>query len=207
MRRGTPLTRLRLFRCLLALGLGGVLCRAEPAAPTTDPSVAALAKRAAAAEKNGLTNEAVFAYTQLLERDISLVSVVGARLVELEIARNEPAAALRWAVRVARRHPQPDAYLSGVYARLGQWKESELLLRKALADERAPDRRVPLLWQLADAQERQGELEAARLTLARAVDEAGSAALKTTARQRLASHRQRQDGTNTQAAAAAEGTP
>ena len=145
----------------------------------------ALIRRAAAAEQAGLTNEAVTAYESLLRQDATFETVVGQRLVDLYIGKGQASEALARAARVARRPPAPHAFLAGVYSRLNMNKEAELLLKKAVAEERSPHTRVTLQWQLADIQARQGDTAAAMATLADARDKAPADALRQTSAQRL----------------------
>lgn len=205
-RTGIQPIAIRLTWCLMTLGLVATLCRAEQ----PDPTLTELARRAAAAEKAALTNDSLAAYSRLMACDPSMASVIGPRLVELEASRGDPAAALRWAASVAQRHPQPDAYMAGVYARLGQWQDAERMLIQASRRETAPARRIPLLWQLADAQEKQGDSASAQATLTRAIREAASPEQKATAEQRLNALQRRlpdPDATARQKAEVQEGTP
>ena len=147
-----------------------------PAAPAAAAATNAAARanaalqQAVAAEQAGRAEAAAAAYEALLESDTTLETAVAPRLVALHADLGHPAQALAWAVRVARRHPDPAAYLAGVHARLGQFKEAELTLREALRGETGADRRATLLWQLAEAQERLGDTDAARDSLAQARD-------------------------------------
>lgn len=168
--------------CLMALGTT-VFSRAEE--PRADETAAALMRRASAAENAQRTNEAAAAYERLLRLDTAFEAVVAPRLVTLYVGSGQEAPALAWAARAARRSPDPKAYLAGVHARLGQWKEAELLLRQAVREVRDPRKRVALLWQLADAQERQGESKAALATLTDARDATADEALQKTSAQRL----------------------
>jgi lipopolysaccharide biosynthesis regulator YciM len=194
-RVGIQLLRSSLVWCLLALGLSA-LCQA---AETPDQETAtALMNRAAEAEKACQTNEAITAYTRLLQRDSTSESVVGQRLVQLYMGGGQAADALAWATRVARHHPEPASYLAGVYARLGQWKDAELLLRKTLAHERDTRKRTRLSWQLADLQERQGDTDAARLTLAAARNDGIDEVLNATTTQRLEALKRRHPASETE---------
>jgi len=150
-------------------------------------------RRAASAERAGRTNEAVSAYVSLLARDTACEAVVAPRLVSLYAGSGDSAQALAWAARAARGQPCPKAYLAGVYALIGQLAEAEFLLRDALRDERDPYRRTPLLWQLAEVQERQGRNEAARATLDLAHDASNDERLRQTTEQRLAALANRMD--------------
>jgi tetratricopeptide (TPR) repeat protein len=168
------------------LACGCVLLATCCAAGTNATSAnTAAALRAADAERAGRLREAVAAYTALLEQDAMFEPVVAPRLVELHVRLGEPAQALSWAARVARRHPEPAAYLAGIHARLGQIKDAELALRQALRD--APDAacRLPLLWQLAEIQERGGDPDAARETLRQARQAAPDDHRRKATRQRL----------------------
>ena len=137
---------------------------AAPAA-TNAAAYDTLARRAAAAERDGRLREAAAAYAAMLEHDDAFEPVVAPRLVSLHARMGETAPALAWAARVARRHPEPAAYLAGVYARLGLFPDAEAALRQALREGQDAARRLPLLWQLAETQEQAGEPGAARETL------------------------------------------
>lgn len=153
-----------------------------------------LTQRAAAAERDGRWREAAAAYTALLEQDDAFEPVVAPRLVSLYTRMGETVQALAWATRVARCHPQPAAYLGGVYARLGLYPDAKAALRQALRE--APDatRRMPLLWQLAETQEQAGEPAAARETLLLARREASDDARRAVASRRLDALARRQCG-------------
>ena len=187
-RNGIRLFRGGLAGCLLAL-VTAVPGRAET--PRAEETAEALMRRATAAERDRRTADATAAYESLLRRDTAFEAVVAPRLVALYADSGQTAQALSWAVRVSRRQPDPKAYLAGVYARLGQWKESELLLRQAVHDERDTRKRVTLQWQLADAQERQGNGDAALVTLASTRDAAPDEKLQQTSVQRLDALRRR----------------
>ncbi len=147
--------------------------------------------RAADAEREGRIAEAVAAYEALLEKDTASESVVAPRLVALHVRLGQQAQALSWAARVARRHPYPAAYLAGVHAQLGQFKDAEMALRQALRDSPDAGRRLPLLWQLAEVQEKQGDRVAARNTLHQSRDAAATADQRQASGQRLDALRQR----------------
>jgi len=185
---GTGLTSLLLAGCLTALGTA-----AFGQAATSSPGETAetLIRRASSAEKACRTNEAIEAYERLLYRDTTYEAIVAPRLVNLYIACGQALPALTWASRVSRRHPEQKAYLAAVYARLGQMKESELVLREALRDTRAPHQRITLLWQLADVQESQGDSGAALATLSAAQNTAPDNRLRETSAQRLDALRRR----------------
>ena len=187
-RNGIRLCKTGLAGCLAALWVGSV-CRAEES--RTEDATAELMRRGTESERAGRTAEATAAYEKLLQRDTSYEAILSPRLVDLYIADGQPGPALSWAGRVARRHPDPQAYLAGVHARLGQWKEAEILLRRALSATDEPRKRLLLLWQLADAQEGQGDGVAARETLSGACDTTRDEALRKTSSQRLAALQQR----------------
>lgn len=174
--------------CLLALGAACFSAKAETNAVGISQ---ALMRRGTEADRAGRAVEAIAAYEALLRNDSRFESVVAPRLVKLYGDRGQAADALAWAARVARRQPAPKAYLAGIYQRLGQKQEAELLLRQAISESRTPDQRVPLFWQLADLQESMGEKDAACETLTVTCDTAHEAALKKTSRQRLDALRKR----------------
>lgn len=155
-------------------------------------SRAALVKRAADAEKAGRADEAIRAYEELLRQNPSFMQVAAPRLVELYTASQKAPQALAWARKIAPGRPDPQAYLAGVYAALGQFKEAEMLLRQTLAAAENEHQRLPLLWQLADVQEQQGDCSAALATLNAACSDIGSDMLLKTSRERLSRLQARQ---------------
>jgi len=185
---GTGLISLLLAGCLATLGTAA---SGQPAPSSPSETVETLILRASSAEQACRTNEAIEVYERLLNRDTTYEAIVAPRLVNLYIACGQALPALTWASRVSRRHPEQKAYLAAVYARLGQMKESELVLREALRDTRAPHQRITLLWQLADVQESQGDSGAALATLSAAQNTAPDNRLRETSAQRLDALRRR----------------
>lgn len=171
--------------CLTGCLLGpGPVAPARAAEPLCGVSATGLLSRATLAEGAGRAADAIAAYEELLRRDRSCEGVIAPRLVLLYADGGQAVQALSWAVRVARRMPVPNAYLAAVHARLGQWRESELLLRQALREEPEPRGRLSLLWQLADVQERLGDAEGALATLAGAREAAPDEESRRTSMQR-----------------------
>ena len=185
---GTELIALLLAGCLATLGTAA---SGQTAPSSSSETVETLIRRASSAEQACRTNEAIEAYERLLNRDTAYEAIVAPRLVNLYIGCGQALPALTWAARVSRRHPEQKAYLAAVYARLGQMKESELVLREALRDTRAPHRRVTLLWQLADVQESQGDSGDALATLTAAQNAAPDNRLRETSAQRRDALRRR----------------
>lgn len=147
--------------CVVAMALAAWVRSDETGTDAADVFQA----RATAAERAGDIRAAIAAYESLILEDPRFETVLAPRLVTLHRKANQPAEALVWARRVARSPPEPDAYVASVHAELGQWQEAELLLREALRGERSTQRRLPLLWQLAEVQEHTGGLVQALATL------------------------------------------
>jgi len=182
------LARQNLMVCLAVLwACGSVSAEKQSAAE----SVRDLMRRGVSAENSHRTANAAEAYEKLLQRDTTFEATVAPRLVNLYLSMNQPAPALSWATRIARRHPAPKAYLAGVYARMGQHKEAELMLRQAIRNTPAAAQRVPLQWQLAEAQEHLGEEETAKATLEKACRATENNDLRKTSAQRLTALRKR----------------
>lgn len=171
----------------LTLAAAGPAAVSDQARPGTE-----LARRAMDAERQGRPGDAIRAYEELLRHDPSFGNVAAHRLVELYTAARQAPQALAWARKVAPGRPDPQAYLAGVYAGLGQWKDAEMLLRQAVAAASGCEKLTPLLWQLADVQERQGETGAALATLAAACSDTRDESLRKTSLARLAQLQERQ---------------
>lgn len=176
--------------CLLLAAAG--LTAAPAAGPDKRSPGAVLARRAMDAERQGRPGDAIRAYEELLRHDPSFGNVAAHRLVELYTAARQAPQALAWARKVAPGRPDPQAYLAGVYAGLGQLKDAEMLLRQAVAATSGCDKLTPLLWQLADVQERQGETGTALATLAAACSDTRNESLRKTSLARLAQLQARQ---------------
>jgi lipopolysaccharide biosynthesis regulator YciM len=156
------LKRARLCGTLILLwACNGVLAREK----FTDDSSATLMRQAITAENQGRNFVAAAAYEELLRRDIGFEVTLAPRLVNLYSKMQQPAKTLAWARRVANNHPQPAAYLAGIYTQLGQHRDAALLLSQALQKKPDSQQRFTLLWQLASAQEALNEKRSAIKTL------------------------------------------
>ncbi len=156
------LKRVRLGGTLILLcACGGVLATEK----CTDDASATLMRQAVTAENQGRNSVAVAAYEELLRRDIGFEVNLAPRLVNLYSRMQQPAKTLSWARRVASRHPQPAAYLAGIYAQLEQHRDAALLLCQALQKKPDSQQRFTLLWQLAEAQNALDEKHSAIKTL------------------------------------------
>jgi hypothetical protein len=175
---------------LLAAALP-VLAAPPSPAPAADRPLDDLRREAAAHERAHRPREAAAAYEAILRRDDGARRVLTQRLVDLYAEAGDPAAALAWARKAMASRPDPEAYLAGVFAKLGQLKESELLLRETLRGDLASARRVPLLWQLAEVSERQGDGAAAVAALETARDAAAGTPQQAAAAARLEALRER----------------
>lgn len=184
------ITNAAAFGAALALLLTAAAATAGGTAK--DRPSADLARRAAAAESAGRADDAIRAYEELLRHDPAFIHVAAPRLVELYTASRQAPQALAWARKLAHDRPDPQAYLAGVHAGLGQLKEAEMLLRQTIAATAESDKLPPLRWQLADVQERQGDTGAALATLAAACSDTRNDPLLQTSRKRLAQMRARQ---------------
>jgi hypothetical protein len=106
-------------------------------------------------------------------------------LVAIYTETGETNKALAWAHEVMRENPDPQAYLAGVHARLGEWKEAREILEHEIAGNTNAIRAVTLRWQLAELWERQGNTTKASKALTEAADAAKGTQMESAARQRL----------------------
>jgi tetratricopeptide (TPR) repeat protein len=175
-----------IFRAVMVFGILINMSAAQAA------DTGALRARAVTAEREGRRAEAAAAYEELLRLDETSAGVVAPRLVDLYVAEGRPVPALAWAFRVAPKQPDAQAYLAGVYARLGQWTEAALLLGPAAREATNAARRVSLLWQLAEAQTGGGRAREAVATLESAAQAAdANAVLRRATERRLVALRAR----------------
>ncbi len=117
-------------------------------------------------EKSGSKTEAAGTYEQIIKADPTARAVLAPRLVDLYIDSKQLPKAMTWTREVMKTNPDPQAYLAGVYARIGMTKEARAILAEEIKKAREPRRKMLLNWQLADASEKAGDIEAARAALA-----------------------------------------
>jgi tetratricopeptide (TPR) repeat protein len=114
-------------------------------------------------------------------------AVVAGELVKLYAKAGESENALTWARVVMEKNPDPQAYLAGVYAMLGQFADARTILEPEIAAATNAQREVTLCWQAADVCEADGDIAEARKFLRQAADLSVGGPYETTARKRLES--------------------
>ena len=150
------------------------------------PAVPDLAEQAMALEKAGLLRDAAAVYEQIAATQPADRKVVAGRLVQIYTQLRKTGKALEWARQVMLTHPDPQSYLAGVYANVGEHRAALDILEKELATTNAPVRRVDLCWQVADVYEMTHQPQAARQWLEEAVKAARGLPEEQTALGRLA---------------------
>ena len=162
---------------LSALGIG----TAVTAEPSSD-----LAEQALSLERAGLLKDAAVVYEKIAATQPANRKVVAARLVQAYVQLKEPGKAIEWARQVMLTHPDPQAYLAGVYARVGEHRAALDILEKELAATNAPAREIALCWQAADVYEMTHQPQAAHHWLEKASEAARGQPEEQAARARLA---------------------
>jgi predicted Zn-dependent protease len=119
-------------------------------------------------------------------------AVVAGELVKLYAKAGESENALTWARVVMEKNPDPQAYLAGVYAMLGQFKEARAILEPEIATATNAHRKVTLCWQMADVCEASGDIAGAEKALNEAVKASSGLPEAYTSEQRLRALRERQ---------------
>jgi tetratricopeptide (TPR) repeat protein len=110
-----------------------------------------LAQAAAGLEREGKNAEAIAVYEQLAKQDPLAVKLVAKRLALLYAKNGNAGGALIWAKKVAKDHPDPEAYLASIHSLCGNHTEAARILTKALEANSLPRfREITLRWQLAD---------------------------------------------------------
>jgi tetratricopeptide (TPR) repeat protein len=174
------------FPCLAALAQGG-----EANSPTTKPEAAIhpplpnLQEVAVEHERAGRKREAAVTYEEMARTNAAARKVLSHRLVAIYTETGETNKALAWAHEVMRENPDPQAYLAGVHARLGEWKEARETLEREIAGNTNATRAVTLRWQLAEQWERQGDTAKASKALTDAAAAAKGTLMESAAQQRL----------------------
>lgn len=118
--------------------------------------------------------------------------IVARELVKLYAAAGESENALTWARVVMEENPDPQAYLAGVYAMLGQFKEARAILEPEIAVCTEPHRKTTLCWQMADVCENSGDPAGAETALNAAAQASKGLPESSTAERRLTAFRERQ---------------
>ena len=130
--------------------------------------------------RGGRKLEAAQAFEQVVRQEPVARLQLAPMLARLYAELGSSDKALGWARIAMERSPDPRAYLAGAHASLGQFKQAQAILGEELAKSNPPPRTVALSWQLADVQLKQGETNAALVTLdtaARAVEGTPEAAM------------------------------
>ena len=131
------------------------------------PKLSALAENC---ERSGDLLGAAAAYERLIERDPTQRMILARRLVQIYAQEGLAEKALKWAHVVMERNPEPQAYLAGVYTLLGKLDEAKDILEKLAAERKEPRQKLTLSWQLAEVDEKRGDIRAAEKTLLESVE-------------------------------------
>lgn len=146
-------------------------------------------KQAIAHEQAGDKVKAAEIYEKIVAQDPTKRFVLAPRLVRLYAESGVTNKALEWAEAVMKTNPDPQAYLAGVQAMLGDWTAARALLEQEIQKSGEARRKLTLLWQLADVLDRQGDRAEARKRLETAVAMAQGTPDEPAARARLEQYR------------------
>jgi tetratricopeptide (TPR) repeat protein len=136
-------------------------------------------------EKSGDKVKAAQAYEQIIEADPSKSRLLANRLALLYADLGEMDKSLKYAAVVMRHHPDPKAYLAGIYQRAGNHKEAQKILKDEISKADNPQKKMILRWQLADSYEKTGDSVKAEKVLLNAAADAPKGAGKKAAENRL----------------------
>jgi len=140
---------------------------------------------AAEHERAGRKREAAVLYEEMARTNSAARKVLSHRLVAIYAETGQTNKALAWARELMRDNPDPQAYLAGVHARLGQPQEAWDILEREIAHNTNTTRAVTLRWQLADLYAQQGDADKARGVLNQAAGMAKGAPMEATTQRRL----------------------
>jgi len=124
-------------------------------------------------------------YEEIIEHDPSKRLALANRLVKIYGEAGVTNKALKWAEAVMEWNPDPQAYLAGVHAMLGNYGEAREILANELAEVGQSRRRLTLQWQLADVYEKEGNTDKAERILKAAADSVKGKPEEITAGRRL----------------------
>lgn len=173
---------------IAVLALAGALRAAQTNAPAPvdkTQEVEKLMRTADGLQQAGDGLKAARLYELIAKRYPGYRSSVAGRVCRLYAENGVTNAALAWASEVMRVHPDPQVFLAGIQIALKNYEAAVGIFERQLAVAPTPQRRISLLWQLADLREKQGEFGKAGQALAGAVNAATSAAERDAAQRRL----------------------
>ncbi len=161
-------------------------CSASAQSVSSQPADAAtLTARAEQLEKRGEIRKAAAAYEEIARTEPANARVLAPHLAQLYTDMGDKEPALRWAKEVMKDNPQPDAYLAGIYTRLGMLEEARDLLKKTIPQTADSRQQIMLDWQLAGVCVRLGETQEAEKALKDAMKLAEGTPDEETARRQL----------------------
>lgn len=141
--------------------------------------------QAMAREQAGQPREAATLYESVIASDPAARPLLLPRIARLYAEAGATNKALDCARLAMASNPDPQAYLAGIHALLGDFAQARSIIERELAADPAPPRRLTLLWQLADVCERQGDLKAAESALGAALTACAGTPDEPAARRRL----------------------
>jgi tetratricopeptide (TPR) repeat protein len=136
-------------------------------------------------ERSGRIREAAALYEEMVRTNTTARNVLSHRLVAIYTETGETNMALAWAHKVMRDNPDPQAYLAGVYGRLGQHDKARVILESEIAVNTNATRSITLRWQLAEICDKVGNNKKALKILDEAVIAAKGTRMEPAAKRRF----------------------
>ena len=140
-------------RLCSALAFALLVCQVSLASPAATTDVQRLKLEAQAYEKAGDEAASLAAYERIVAAEPAAERVLADRMIQLNVDLRHPAAAVAIARRVKDQRPDPAAFFAGVLDRCGSRREARAMIENELSRESRPQRKVPLLLQLAEMSE------------------------------------------------------
>ncbi|HOW96805.1 MAG TPA: hypothetical protein P5567_08645 [Kiritimatiellia bacterium] len=144
-------------------------------------------------EQAGEKQAAADIYEIIMAREPSSRQILAARLAILCAEMGATNKALAWAHEVASANPDPEAYLAGIYEKLGDLTKAQAILKDLVQQEAGSRVMLARFWQLAAVYEKMGQLESSEAMLKRAYEAASSPAEKDCAVARWNQFKQRRE--------------
>jgi tetratricopeptide (TPR) repeat protein len=136
-------------------------------------------------EQAGDRLKAAETYEQIVKGDPAKSVVLARRIATIYAESGQTNKAIEWAKVVMKTNPEPQAYLAGIHALLGNYPEAIRIVDEEIVREKDARRGIMLRWQLAGLCEKTGDVKKAEKLLREGVEISRGRQEEADARKRL----------------------
>jgi tetratricopeptide (TPR) repeat protein len=178
--RWARLTCRTLFPVFVLLAFPAGTKAAQDAEQPTDQAVVARKY-----EQAGDKLKAAETYEQIVKGDPGKSIVLARRIATIYAESGQTNKAIEWAKEVMKTSPDPQAYLAGIHAMLGNYPEAIRIVDEEIVREKDARRGIMLRWQLAELCNKTGDVKKAEKLLREGVELSKGRQEEADARKRL----------------------